>query len=174
MRILTYPADAKALRTVAQPVTKEMIASEDFKTKLAEMTEIAKRDGIGLAATQVGWPVQLFLLLVNRHMEKLSEPIVVINPKITQASQEMCKATEGCLSFPGLSLDVPRPSKITWEAENILGERMTSEEVFGPDAGFFIRVIQHETDHLNGKVMPDHVTSTERLKFERWLKRRIK
>lgn len=175
MKILTYPSDSKALRVVASPVTKEMVESPEFKAKLAEMAELAKKDGIGLAATQVGWNVQVFMLLVNRNLEKLSEPVVIVNPKIVEVSEEIAKAKEGCLSFPGLDLDVTRPKTIKWEGENLAGERTTSEETYAPGpAGYYIRVIQHETDHLNGKLMVDHVSSTERLKFERWLKKRLK
>ena len=174
MNILTYPKHVKALREVAQPVTKEMIASEDFQKKLAEMKEIAKKDGIGLAATQIGWNVQLFMLLVNRHLEKLEEPIVVINPKITFESKETAKVEEGCLSFPDLELKVIRPAEIEWEAENLDGEKNSARELFtrGLSEGYFIRVIQHETDHLNGKLMIDHISPAERLKFDRWMKDR--
>lgn len=171
MQILTYPKDSKPLREPGQLITKEMIASDEFKANIEKMKEIAKQDGIGLAATQVGWPVQVFLLLVNRNLERC-EPIVVINPKILLESKEESKAPEGCLSFPGLELKVNRPTTIKWEAEDLLGNKMESEETFVPKSGpgYFIRVIQHEMDHLNGKLFIDRVSSAEGLKFKRWLK----
>ena len=174
MRILIYPQDTKLLREVAQSVTAEMRNSDDFKSKLIEMTEIAKKDGIGLAATQVGWNVNLFLLLVNRNLEKLLEPIVVINPRIISESEETAKAGEGCLSFPSLEVKVTRPTKITWEAEDLEGIKTQAEETYMPKSlpGYFIRVIQHETDHLNGRLMVDHLSAAEHLRFEKWLKKR--
>lgn len=173
MHILTYPKDSKALREVAAPVTKEMIASDEFRAKLAEMLEIAKKDGIGLAATQVGWNIQLFILLVDRNLEKLVEPIVVINPKITVESATKAKAKEGCLSFPDLELSVERPQSIKWQAESLTGEKMESEETYVPQSapGYFIRVIQHETDHLSGRLMIDGISSTQRVKVASWLKK---
>lgn len=172
MKILTYPANTTELREVAAPVTKEMVASEEFKVKLAEMIEVAKKDGIGLAATQVGWPVQLFVILVDRNLHK-TEPYVVINPKITEESSELVKAPEGCLSFPGLDLNPLRPKKIRWSWQTLDGEDHTTLEEFtkGTYWGFFIRVLQHETDHLNGKLMIDHVAPEEKPLVEKWLKK---
>jgi peptide deformylase len=173
MKILTFPKDQKALREQAQPVTTEMRNSPEFLKNLEEMKLIAKQDGIGLAATQIGWPVQVFMLLVNDKMERLDEPLVFLNPKITKVSADACKTGEGCLSFPGLQLSVTRPKCISWEAEDISGQKISGEATYSDKApGYFIRVIQHETDHLNGKLMIDHISSTERLKFERWLKKR--
>lgn len=172
MQILTYPKDVKALREVAAPLTKEMLASDEFKTKLAEMTEIAKKDGIGLAATQVGWPVQLFIILVDRNLDK-TEPYVVINPKITEESDDLVKAPEGCLSFPGLDgLNPVRPKKIRFTWQTLDGENHTMLEEFvkGTYWGFFIRVLQHETDHLNGKTLIDRIAPEEQHLVDKWLK----
>lgn len=173
MQILTYPKDVKPLREIAQPVTQEMLISDEFKANVEKMKVIAKQDGIGLAATQVGWPVQVFVLLVNRNLEKC-DPVVVVNPKITFESEETAKAPEGCLSFPELELKVTRAASIKWEAQDLLGNRTESEETFIPKngPGYFIRVIQHEVDHLNGKLFIDKISATENLKFKRWLKKR--
>lgn len=173
MHILTFPKDTDKLRVVGQPVTPEMIKSDEFKEKLAQMIEIAKKDGIGLAATQVDWPVQLFVLLVDRNLVRIEEPYVVINPKIISESDERAPAPEGCLSFPGLGINPTRPKRITWSWQTLDGEsHQTNEEyVRGTYWGFFVRVIQHETDHLNGKLMVDHITKQEQSLYEKWLRK---
>ena len=172
VKILTYPS--AELRKRAAPVTKEMKESPEFKSKLTEMVEIAKQDGIGLAASQVGWHVNLFLVLVNRNLEKI-EPQVIINPQIVQQSKQMVKAEEGCLSVPGFKAPVSRPQEISWTWENLEGEHFEATERFTEDPdGFYIRVIQHESDHLAGVLFIDRLTAVNRMKFESWHKNKDK
>lgn len=168
MKILTYPNDQKLLRTKGEPVTREMFDTPEFMQKLNEMTTLAKQDGIGLAATQVGWPVQLFLILVDESMQ-LVEPRIVLNPEIHETSKETVKETEGCLSFPGLPLTLERPASIRWSYESLTGGRVEAKA-----EGFYARVLMHEIDHLNGKLFVDGASSAQRLAFERWLKKRGK
>jgi peptide deformylase len=176
MRLLTYPADAKALTTACFTVTKEYRESEDFKNRLNKLKEIctASGDAIGIAAIQGNWHARVVLILVDKNLTKLPEPFVIINPKILTQSSETSKVGEGCLSFPELQLKVSRPSKITWEYEDINGNTIRSEETFVPNSlpGYYIRVIQHEVDHTAGILFCDRTSATERLKFNRWLKKR--
>lgn len=171
MQILLYPV--AELRQKVAPVTREMIESDDFKTKLTELTELAKLDGLGIAANQCNWPINLFIATVDRDLNKLSEPRVYVNPTIELESKTMVVAEEGCLSFPGLILSIPRPGEITWTFEDLLGTKYQAMEKYADTkSGYFIRLVQHEIDHLTGKLLIDRVSPTKRLKFDKWLKDR--
>ena len=160
-----YRLDKAALRQIATPIDLEYLQTEEYDENLKKMKEILKQDGVGLAATQVGWPVQLFLLAIDESEKDLEEPLVVLNPKITEYSKKTTKMEEGCLSFPGLFLKITRPTSITWEYTSIDGEIHTKKST-----GFYARAIQHEVDHLNGKVFIDKASPVLKLKVDKWLK----
>jgi len=163
MEILDYRTAAKQLRQSANTV-KQSDLTPEFLEKLASMQEILKKDGVGLAAPQVGWDVRLFMLSINEIGD--SAPVsIFINPKILSSSKKIEKDIEGCLSFPGLYLDVNRPYSIEWEFTD-LEWHTHKQKAFG----FTARAIQHEVDHCNGRVFIDHVTSVQRLKVNKWLK----
>jgi peptide deformylase len=98
-----------------------------------------KANGIGLAAPQVGVPIQLCIINLE-HMGL--QPFALINPKITKTSFKKTDMEEGCLSIPGVFGMVKRPAKITIKAANLDGDLKAD--------GILARVIQHEIDHLNG------------------------
>lgn len=174
MRLLTYPKDAKQLRTKADLVTPEMLVSDEFRINLVEMTEIAKRDGIGLAAPQVGWSAQVIVLMVDRFLVKSpSCPHILINPKIIEESKDLVKASEECLSFPGLSgLNPLRPKSIIFTCQTLDGEKHTMQCAYTPgtESGYYIRVLQHETDHINSILMIDRLSPEETPLVYNWLK----
>ena len=114
--------------------------------------------GVGLAAPQVGINQQIFVADVG------DGPVVVVNPKILKKSGAI-KQEEGCLSIPGITVDVKRPGKIVVQYldEN---SRLVEREL----NNILARVFQHESDHLNGKLIIDYVPLTEKLKVRRLLK----
>lgn len=169
MRVLEYPKDQKALRTPGRPVSQEEISTPEFQANLLKMFELLKqeRNGIGLAATQVGWGIQLFILNCDENFKALDKEKVFINPIVEESvrRRSTLKDKEGCLSFKGLELKINRPDEIKWkyyDSEFQLHE-ITSQ-------GYYARAILHETDHLLGKLFVDQASSTERLKFDKWLK----
>ncbi len=168
MKILQYPRDQKSLRVAGKPVTREMVQSSEFQAKLAEMKDVLERDGdgIGLAAVQVGWSVNLFLLNRNQQMEPIPTT-VFLNAKIVNSSKSLSSDDEGCLSFPNLVLTIKRPYKITWEYETLEGSQHQVESY-----DYYARAVQHEIDHNAGVFFTDLASSAQRLKFERWLKQR--
>lgn len=165
MKILNYPKDDFLLRLPCQEVTKELVSIVEFQNNLAEMKKTLKLDGMGLAASQVGWHIKLFMMAQNENLEDI-EPKVFFNPVIISTSKKLESDYEGCLSFPGLSLKLARPYEIIWEYEdeNFNKNKVTSK-------GYYARAIQHEVDHLNKKLFVDRIDSVQRLKFEKWLKR---
>lgn len=118
-------------------------------------------DGVGLAAPQIGLPIRLFVVDLTIFEEK--DPIyagfkkVFINPQLIEQSKETVTQEEGCLSLPGINESVARSVKIKIR---YLNEQLEEcEEEF---CDYFARVIQHEYDHLEGKLFIDHISPIRR------------
>ena len=129
---------------------------EDFSTLpdiISNMYDsMYEAEGIGLAANQVGYDLNLFIIDIT-HTEEAEEPAEFVNGKIVDSRGESV-FSEGCLSVPGVEFEIKRPEYITLEYQKIDGSKHKQE--FG---GLFARAIQHEMDHLNGKLIVDHVSS---------------
>ncbi len=151
LEVLPYPNPF--LRKTAQPVET---FDEALKTIVTDMTEtMVDRDGLGLAATQVG--VDMRLLILDPYAfegdEGRGKPhVVIINPEVIWQSEETVTREEGCLSFPGIFIQVERPAEVQIRAQDADG---TFFELGGEGLG--ARAILHELDHLEGVVMIDHV-----------------
>lgn len=160
LTILEFP-DPR-LRTKAQPVT---VFDAELKQLVADMFEtMYAAPGVGLAATQVNEHRQL---LVADMSENSDQPLVLINPRILEKSGEQVYQ-EGCLSFPGIYADVERALRIKVAAQDADGQPFELE-VEGPLAV----CIQHEMDHLVGKLFVDHLSTLKRaLLLKRLEKRR--
>jgi len=102
--------------------------------------------GIGLSAVQIGIPKRVFVALIRKKWKGF------VNPKITKFSKENKDFMEGCLSLPDLYGHVIRPSEIELEALDRMGKKF-----IGKYKGVESRIIQHEIDHLDGKLFIDHV-----------------
>ena len=149
LTILEFPD--QRLRTRAQPVT---VFDEALKTLAADMLEtMYAAPGIGLAATQVNVHKQLLVLDVS---EEKNQPMILVNPKIL--SQEGSQTyQEGCLSVPGIFADVERADRIHVEAQDVEGKPLS----FDAD-GLLAVCIQHEMDHLIGKLFVDYLSPLKR------------
>ena len=158
LNILVYP-DSR-LRTVANPV--EAVDSS-VTTLVNDMVQtMYSAPGIGLAATQVNVSKRVIVMDLSAHRDEL---MVFINPIIESLEGEI-ETEEGCLSVPGIVAPVPRAERITVSALNREGESIRL------DASELLSVcIQHEVDHLNGKVFVDYLS---RLKQARIRKRLLK
>ena len=152
MDVLPYPNPF--LRKRAQDVA---VFDEALTRLVGDMSEtMAAEDGLGLAATQVGVDMRLLLLspIAFRGDEARGEPdVVVINPEIIEKSEETITAEKGCLSFPGVYINVARPRRVKIRAQDAQGEFF---EIEAEDLG--ARAILHEIDHIDGVVMIDHVS----------------
>jgi peptide deformylase len=147
LRIVPYPHPA--LRYVSRPVLQ---IDDKLRGIVREMFDLMyASNGVGLAANQVGIPLRFFILNLTADAEKHDEERVFINPEIVKkhSSEEN---EEGCLSFPGLYGKVRRARKIRVQAYDLAGNpvELEAEELLG-------RAIQHETDHLDGKLFIDYL-----------------
>lgn len=157
-----YVNGADVLRQQSQDVTPEN--TPDLTSLVQNMFDTMHgADGIGLAAPQIGRPLNLFVIDLE---EFITEPddqlqnlnpeltqIVFINPKITEKSETTCPYTEGCLSVPGINENVNRPETITIE---YLDSQFQPAKI--TLSGLWARVVQHEYEHLQGKLFTDNVS----------------
>lgn len=161
LNILQYPDER--LHTVAQPVAK---IDERIQTLIQDMFEtMYEARGIGLAATQVDVHERIVVMDLS---EEKNEPRVFINPVITHKNGETTYE-EGCLSVPGIYDTVTRAEQVTVEALNEKGETFTLEA-----DGLLAICIQHELDHLMGKVFVEHLSQLKQNRIKTKLKKRQK
>lgn len=148
--ILSYPDER--LHKVAKPVQG---VDARIKTLVADMLEtMYEANGIGLAATQVDVHERLVVIDVS---EERNEPLVLINPEIVWASDEKVLNEEGCLSVPGIYDGVERSKAVRVTALDAEGEPRTIEA-----EGLLAVCIQHELDHLLGKVFVEYLSPLKR------------
>ena len=145
--VLTY--GTPSLREPSKEVHKVSRKITDLVQDLLE-TMYAK-NGVGLAAPQIGVNYRVFVIDVSSNDEPL-KPIVFINPKIIKKSGA-CISNEGCLSFPEAYTDVRRYKNVMVKALDINGRSFTLD---AKDGSLLARAIQHEFDHLNGILFIDH------------------
>jgi peptide deformylase len=152
MQIVRYPHPT--LRHKSKPVKR---VDAQLRRMVDQMFELMyENKGIGLAANQVDLPLRLFVMNLKSDPNE-AEPHVLINPVIT-GPKGIAEQEEGCLSFPELYAPVKRPERVTVSAFNLRGERFDGEI-----DGLLARVVQHETDHLDGVLFIDRMSETARL-----------
>lgn len=150
LNILRYP-DPR-LHTVAKPVAQ---VDERIRTLVDNMLEtMYDAEGVGLAATQVDVHERVIVIDVS---DTRDQPYVLINPELVARSDEMTLGDEGCLSVPAIYDKVPRHARVTVQALNRAGETYR----FDAD-GLLSVCVQHEMDHLVGKVFVEYLSPLKR------------
>lgn len=148
-----YTLGDEVLRTKCEKVTKFDKALEMLEEAMYETLDEA--DGVGLAGPQVGVDKRLFIVSIPEKEIKKT----FINPEIIETSVETGPYNEGCLSMPDVYHDVIRPLEVTVYAQDVHGKAFTIHA-----DGLFARVIQHENDHLDGKMFIDRLSEEDREK----------
>ena len=150
LNILTFP-DPR-LRTKALPVEE---VDDEIRRLTEDMLEtMYEEQGIGLAATQVDVHKQVIVMDVS---DERNEPRIFINPKVTIEGDEQVETQEGCLSVPGFYEEVERAEKISVEALDQDGKSFILQA-----EGILAVCLQHELDHLNGKLFIDYLSGMKR------------
>ncbi|MEU9380881.1 peptide deformylase [Streptomyces sp. NPDC048279] len=155
----------RPLTLLGDPVLRTRCAEvTDFGPELSRLVEdlfatMYASQGVGLAANQVGQPLRVFVFDCpdDEDVRHLGH---VVNPRLVATDGVTIRGPEGCLSLPGLEAGTERYDHAVVEGRTAAGEPVT---IHG--TGFFARCLQHETDHLEGRVYADHVTG--------WRKRRL-
>lgn len=162
-----YVYGSAILRQIAQPIEASY---PNLKALIAEMFEsMEQSDGVGLAAPQIGLSIRLFVIDASAFADE--NPALqgfrkaFINAQILERGKETISFNEGCLSLPGIHGDVIRPTSIrmSYCDENFVQH----EEVF---SGIIARIIQHEYDHIDGKLFVDHFSSIKKRLIQSKLK----
>jgi peptide deformylase len=156
------------LRKKVRPVPPAEITAAPIQRLIDDMTQtMLEYNGVGLAAPQVHEELRLFVAQVVRDREDEEEDdpgkpeiLALINPEIKPASRRVEEDWEGCLSIPDLRGLVPRYRDISVKAYDRTGRQVDLQA-----SGFMARVIQHETDHLDGVLFLDRMTSLDSLSF---------
>ena len=162
LQLRIYPDPV--LRQRCRPVEK---FDDRLRRCVLKMFEVMyEQQGIGLAAPQVGWDARVFIVNVSADPENPFEERVFINPVLKfPTQQDRDDFEEGCLSLPGIRLDVDRPVDVKVTAFDVTGESFELEatDLLG-------RCIQHENDHLDGILIPSRVSTLRRLGIRSALK----
>jgi peptide deformylase len=170
--IVIYP-DPR-LKQISQEITA---FDEELHALLDDMYEtMIAKNGVGLAAIQIGIPKRVLIVNVpidqgedKPAIQPPENTLEIINPVITYRSEEMIRFEEGCLSIPGYYAEVERHAMVTIEYRDRHGNPHVIE-----DDAFLAVALQHEIDHLEGKLFIEKLSYTKRKKFEKeWKKRKI-
>jgi peptide deformylase len=161
LRIVNYPYPT--LSRVSKPLKRVDTGLVKLVREMFELMYAKEHRGVGLAANQVDLPYRLFVLNLSSDPALKDEEFVFINPVLSQPKGS-AEQEEGCLSLPGLFAQVRRPEKITVSAYNLQGE----EVVYELD-DLFARVVQHETDHLDGMLFIERLSPTAQLEVRETL-----
>jgi peptide deformylase len=149
------------LRQKTSAVDQHEIRTPEFQKLIDDMIETMEEySGIGLAAPQVHETRRVFVAVLDPEGRGEGEPIAIINPEITPIGKDVIEGWEGCLSIPDIRGRVPRSPHIKVTALNREGKRLEIEA-----RDFPARVIQHETDHLDGILFLDRMRSFDSLTF---------
>ena len=147
LEIVHYPHPT--LRHVSKNLKR---VDSELRDMVAQMFELMyEHEGVGLAGNQVDLPYRMFVANPSGDRDNKDAEQVFINP-VLRAGHGQTEAEEGCLSIPGVLGPVVRKEKITVEAYDLAGEAFCGEV-----EGFLARVVQHETDHLDGKLFIDRL-----------------
>jgi peptide deformylase len=177
MRLKIVQVGDAVLRGQARPLSREEIVDEEIQRLIRDMQETMRdAPGVGLAAPQVGLPLQLaviedreeFLssLALQELAEKERRPVpfhVIINPKISAIGDGRAEFYEGCLSVAGYSAVVPRLRRVHVDYLDEKGREQSLEA-----SGWYARILQHEIDHLRGTLYIDRMHGRTFTSMENW------
>ena len=157
MPIITAPDERLKRKSLPVPSV-----NDQFRKLMDDMLETMYHDGgVGLAAAQVGVLYNILIIDLqdddDTPRDKGFYPLFIVNPQITTKSDKLVIATEGCLSVPGQRIDVSRAESTTIQFVDYNNKMQTLEA-----DGWLARAIQHEMDHLDGKLLIDYLSSMKK------------
>ena len=164
LKILTYPDD-----TLRQPTNELDNIDGDVQKMIDQMAStMYDAPGVGLAAIQVGWDKSVLIFDISPSDQDRSLQ-VLINPRIIDQEGEILSENEGCLSVPEFKADVKRYASILVQGVDREGRPVELEA-----QGMLAIILQHETDHLKGKLFIDHVSALKRQLYTRRMKKKLR
>jgi len=164
LKILTYPD-----HTLRQPTNELDNIDGDVQKMIDQMAStMYDAPGVGLAAIQVGWDKSVLIFDISSSDQDRSLQ-VLINPRIVDQEGEIISENEGCLSVPEFKADVKRYASILVQGVDREGRPLELEA-----QGMLAIILQHETDHLKGKLFIDHVSALKRQLYTRRMKKKLR
>src|ERR1700676_5328487 len=177
MRLKIVQVGEPVLRREARALTREEVTGEEVRRLIRDMREtMHDAPGVGLAAPQVGLPLQLAVIEdraeyhkdvpeeLLRERERRPVPFhAIINPRIVEKSKDTAEFFEGCLSLTGFSALVPRARTVRIEFINERGVKESLEA-----SGWYARILQHEIDHLRGTLYIDRMQTRTFTSLDNW------
>ena len=164
LKILTYPD-----HTLRQPTNELDNIDGDVQKMIDQMAStMYDAPGVGLAAIQVGWDKSVLIYDISPSDQDRSLQ-VLINPRIIDQEGEILSENEGCLSVPEFTADVKRYASILVQGVDREGRPVELEA-----QGMLAIILQHETDHLKGKLFIDHVSALKRQLYTRRMKKKLR
>ena len=160
--IITEPN--KLLRQISKPV--ENVGNEEQKLMDDMLETMYSAGGIGLAATQIDVHQRILVIDVSENRDK---PQIFVNPTFTVSDQQNLDYDEGCLSIPGFYETISRPKKVVIHSQDQHGKHFDLEA-----DGILAVCIQHEIDHLDGKLMVDYISRLKRNRIRSKLEKKHK
>lgn len=157
------------------PTVEVELFDEKFDALINDLRDtMYAHEAVGIAANQIGHPERVFLIDPLRacgdRAGEFADPLVLVNPSIEATSTDLVPMEEGCLSFPGLYASIKRPGRVLIRAKvrNSDGEWESDKMI---DAvGFFARALQHEFDHLTGRLMVDMLSMIQKKRVNKRFK----
>jgi peptide deformylase len=177
MRLKIVQVGEPVLRAQARQLTRDEIVTDEIQRLMRDMRETMRdAPGVGLAAPQVGVPLQLAVIKDRQELlsslspqeiaekERQGVPFhVIINPEITLIGDDSANFYEGCLSLAGFSAVVPRARRVHVAYLNEIGEPQSVEA-----SGWYARILQHEIDHLRGTLYIDRMKARTFTSLDNW------
>ena len=164
LKILTYPD-----HTLRRPTNELDNIDGDVQKMIDQMAStMYDAPGVGLAAIQVGWDKSVLIFDISSSDQNRSLQ-VLINPRIIDQEGEIISENEGCLSVPEFKADVKRYASILVQGVDREGRPLELEA-----QGMLAIILQHETDHLKGKLFIDHVSALKRQLYTRRMKKKLR
>ncbi len=159
MQLRLYPDPA--LLKVASPVT---VFDQALAERVAEMfTIMYEEKGVGLAGPQVGWSERVLVMNPSGHRRDEAQALAVLNPRVLKRWGK-ARAEEGCLSFPEIFVEVERPTGLRLQWQDVKGETHEADMTEFP-----ARIVQHESDHLDGVLLVHRMSPVDRIRWRREL-----
>ncbi len=175
LSIVTYPQ--KILKRQADLA----LPNSELQKLIPQMIEaMYKNEGIGLAAPQIGISKRIIVVETSQDPRAIvrqkdngkknpskaeGKPLAFLNPVITKRSGKLISEEEGCLSLPGIFVSVKRKANVEIQCQTPAGKKVKIEA-----GGLTARIFQHEIDHLEGKLIIDHISALKRLKLRKQLR----
>ena len=162
MKLPVYCYGHPVLREVSKPVEQPFEGLKELVDLMFEA--MYESEGVGLAAPQIGKNIKLVVIDADPVAECAGRKLVLVNPEVEVLDGDAISRSEGCLSLPGISEKVPRVEhiRLRWLDEDF---KPHEEEI----SGFLARIVQHECDHLDGRVFIDHISGIRKQLIKRKL-----